>query len=75
MSERKEIIRLAAKGDGVTAEGTHVSGSLPGDIVDGLQILQRGPHHVEPPCRHFPRCGGCQLQYADEELLANKFGE
>jgi 23S rRNA (uracil1939-C5)-methyltransferase len=22
---------------------------------------------VTPPCRHFPRCGGCQLQHIDDE--------
>jgi 23S rRNA (uracil1939-C5)-methyltransferase len=28
--------------------------------------LAPGPHHQEPPCRHFPECGSCQLQHADD---------
>lgn len=64
------IIRIAAKGDGVTATGRHVPLTAPGDrlAVDG-SILP-GPHHVEPPCIHFPACGGCELQHVDEASLA-----
>ena len=64
------ILRVAAKGDGVTASGRHVALAAPGDLllVDGT--LAPGPHHATPPCRHFPRCGGCQLQHLDEEALA-----
>ena len=69
MSE--EIIRLAAKGDGVTASGQHLRGALPGDVLDDGKIVQCGPHHVAPPCRHFGTCGGCQLQHADEVVLAD----
>ena len=63
------ILRIAAKGDGVTASGRHVPGGVPGDVVNDDGTLSPGPHRVEPPCRHFGTCGGCQLQQADEEAL------
>lgn len=68
MSE--EIIRVAAKGDGVTASGRHVALAAPRDVLGADGVLVPGPHHAEPPCRHFPRCGGCQLQHLDEATLA-----
>ena len=70
MSTAKEIIRIAARGDGVTADGRHVPGAVPGDSVAADGTLIAGPHHVTPPCHHFTTCGGCQLQYADETVLA-----
>ncbi|UIP05639.1 class I SAM-dependent RNA methyltransferase [Erythrobacter sp. SDW2] len=70
MSEPNEIIRIAAKGDGVTAAGQHVPGAVPGDRIAADGQLIPGPHHVTPPCRHFSTCGGCQLQHADEAALA-----
>jgi 23S rRNA (uracil1939-C5)-methyltransferase len=65
------IIRLAAKGDGVTASGRHVTGGVPGDAVDAEGNLVPGPHHIAPVCRHFATCGGCQLQQADDAVLAD----
>lgn len=72
MSEQpEEIIRIAAKGDGVTATGRFAWGTAPGDLLLPDGTVQPGPHHAAPPCRHFGRCGGCQLQQLDEESLAD----
>lgn len=67
----EEIIRIAARGDGVTESGAHVAFSLPGDRVADGAIVEHGPHHVAPACRHFGQCGGCQMQHADEKMLAH----
>ena len=64
------IVRIAARGEGVTATGQHVAFAVPGDTVSGDGSVVRGPHHQTSPCRHFPACGGCQLQHADDEAYA-----
>lgn len=71
MTLSEQIIRIAAKGDGVTASGRHVAGTAPGDVVDETGAITPGPHHQTPPCRHFTTCGGCQLQHADDAALAD----
>lgn len=64
------VLRIAGRGDGVTDDGRHVPFAAPGDTVDAKGQITPGPHHAEPPCRHFPVCGGCQLQHVDDESYA-----
>jgi len=64
------ILRVAARGDGVTADGRHAAFAAPGDTLTDTGEVVPGPHHQPPPCRHFPTCGGCQLQHLDDHSYA-----
>ena len=69
-TETEEILRIASKGDGVTASGRFAWSAAPGDLLREDGTLEWGPHHIQAACTHFGRCGGCQLQQLDEESLA-----
>ena len=65
------IIRIAARGDGVSASGRHIAFAVPGDTLQPDGTLVEGPGHQTPPCRHFPTCGGCQLQHLTDTAYAD----
>lgn len=69
MSGGQPIVRIAAKGDGVAQDGRHFAMTAPGDTVELDGTISPGPHRATPPCEHFGRCGGCQLQHCDNEVL------
>lgn len=70
MTILEEILRVAAKGDGITENGRHFARTAPGDRVLADGSIEFGPHHADSACRHYGECGGCQLQHLDEETLA-----
>lgn len=60
----------------MAGERVYVPGSLPGEtvlaVISGerahvLRIENRSPERIEPFCKHFGQCGGCQLQHWQEE--------
>ena len=66
-TEDGQIVRVAARGEGVTADGRHAPLSAPGDRLTADGAVIPGPHHQRAPCKHFPVCGGCQLQHLDDD--------
>lgn len=73
------IERLGHLGDGIAPGPVFVPGALPGEeiageIQDGIvatpKIVTPSPLRVAPPCPHAKRCGGCQLQHAGENFVA-----
>jgi 23S rRNA (uracil1939-C5)-methyltransferase len=71
-----EIQRLGSRGEGIAHHGgrpLYVAATLPGEIVSVTEtgsehiaadtIVRASPDRIDPVCRHFGTCGGCQLQH------------
>ncbi|KQT32667.1 RNA methyltransferase [Sphingomonas sp. Leaf412] len=69
------VLRVAGRGEGVTDDGRHIAFAAPGDTVTDDGFVTPGPHHATPPCRHFPECGGCQLQHLDDASWSDFLGD
>lgn len=73
------IKRLGHRGDGIaegpifaplTLPGEVVTGQLDGQKLTDIRIVQPSDIRVAAPCRHFKSCGGCQLQHAHDDFVA-----
>lgn len=73
------IIRLGHQGDGIaegpvfaplTLPGEVVSGTLDGQKLTDIRIVTPSDHRVAAPCKHYKSCGGCQLQHAADDFVA-----
>ena len=73
------IERLGHLGDGIAEGPVYVPGALPGERVTGtlegnvlrdVKIVEPSATRVKAPCRHYKSCGGCQLQHVDDAFLA-----
>ncbi len=71
MSDADLIVRIAARGDGVTGDGRHVPGSAPGDRLLPGGGLAKGPIMLRLSAAIFPECGGCQLQQFSDGAYAD----
>lgn len=83
MTDTYEIERLRWHGDGVATirnEDVFFPFTLPGEIVTGdiqhgacenPRIVEPVSDRVKPACRHFKKCGGCVMQHASDDLMAN----
>jgi 23S rRNA (uracil1939-C5)-methyltransferase len=67
---RRVFVPFTAPGDRVVADVPAGEGVAHGTL---LSVVARSPERVEPPCRHFGSCGGCEwLHVRYEAQLAAK---
>jgi len=79
MNTQVKINRLGLQGDGVADGPVYAPRTLPGEVVSGtldgarltdIRIVTPSDDRVQPPCRHYKSCGGCQLQHATDSFVA-----
>jgi 23S rRNA (uracil1939-C5)-methyltransferase len=59
------FVSLAAPGDVVSVEINRVQGKVA--FASIKRIIKPSPFRVEPPCKYFSRCGGCDFQQLSYE--------
>lgn len=73
------INRLGHHGDGIVDGPLFAPLTLPGEVVTGtpdgqtlgdVRIVTPSSDRVAAPCRHFKACGGCKLQHASDDFVA-----
>ncbi len=86
-NERDHVIvtieRLGHLGDGIAqgADGpVYASGILPGEVIEGdltgdrivtPRIVTPSPMRIKSPCTHARMCGGCLMQHASDDFVAD----
>ena len=74
------ITRLGHQGDGVALGPLFAPRTLPDEVVSGvvegsqltdIRIETPSEHRIQAPCRHYKSCGGCQLQHASDDFVAD----
>lgn len=73
------ITRLGHQGDGIAEGPVFVPRTLPGEVVagdvvagrmDAPRIVTPSVLRVKPPCPHYRNCGGCAVQHARPDFVA-----
>lgn len=77
------VERLGHHGDGIARgaagpvfitgmlPGEEVSGTLQGDKLVDARIVTPSAHRRRAPCSHYRACGGCALQHAHDDFVAD----
>lgn len=66
------IERLSQTGLGLAEDGSRWPRVLPGEEIDAEgKIVTPSADRIKAPCRHFRSCGGCSLQHASDQFVAD----